>query len=225
MSATIVFDLDGTLVHTAPDLVDSVNHTLATAGLEPVTLETLLPHVGHGGRAMLERTFAMHGRRPDRSEIDALLERFMEHYASSMPGRSEPFEGAPAALERLAAAGFRLAVCTNKLEGLSRRLLERLDLAHRFQAICGADTFAFRKPDPRHLIETIVAAGGDPECAVMVGDSATDVATAKAAGIPVVAVTFGYSNPPVVTFEPSAAIHHYDELTVALARRLIAAAT
>jgi phosphoglycolate phosphatase len=129
----------------------------------------------------------------------------------------------PEALDRFAAAGYLLAVCTNKTETFSRKLIASLGMSHRFQAICGQETFAFRKPDPRALTETIRKAGGDVSRALMVGDSRTDIDTAKAAGIPVVAVDFGYTDRHVREFEPSKIISHFDELTVALADGLIAA--
>ncbi|MDN2567681.1 phosphoglycolate phosphatase [Aquibium sp. A9E412] len=221
-SSIIVFDLDGTLVDTAPDLIDSLNHCLALAGLEPVRGARLKQDVSFGSRVMLERAFARQRRPLPVAELDRLQAVFLDHYAASMPGRSQPFPGAVAALERFAAAGFTVAVCTNKLEGMSRRLLGALGLAERFAAICGADTFAFRKPDPRHLTATVAQAGADAGRAVMVGDSRTDIDTARAAGIPVVAVDFGYTDLPVRHFEPSRVISHYDELTVAMAERLIA---
>jgi phosphoglycolate phosphatase len=122
------------------------------------------------------------------------------------------------ALDALEGRGYRLAVCTNKVEAHSRLLLEALGVAGRFAAICGRDTFASFKPDPRHLTLTIAQAGGDPARAVMVGDSRTDIATAKAAGIPVVAVTFGYTDTPVEELEPDIVIDHYDRLADAIAR-------
>ena len=130
------------------------------------------------------------------------------------------FPGVEQALERFAGAGYAMAVCTNKYESLSKKLLEALGAADRFGAICGQDTFDFRKPDPRHLTETIRLAGGDPVKALMVGDSKTDIDTAKAAGTPVVAVDFGYTDRHVREFEPSKVMSHFDELTVSLAERL-----
>ena len=142
-----------------------------------------------------------------------------------MPGRSLPYPGVPEALDRFEKAGFVMAVCTNKFEGMAVRLLTALGMAHRFAAITGQDTFAFRKPDPRHLLETIARAGGDPAGSVMVGDSRTDIDTAKAAGVPVVAVDFGYTERHVREFEPSRIISHFNELTPELANALIAAAS
>jgi phosphoglycolate phosphatase len=156
-------------------------------------------------------------------QLDWLVDVFIAHYSAHRPGHSALYEGAEKAMEDLSGAGYLLAVCTNKFEALSVNLLSGLGQSSRFSAICGSDTFAFRKPDPRHLIETIRKAGGDPERAVMIGDSRTDIDTAKAAGIPVVAVDFGYSDHPVATYDPSRIISHYRELKVELADDLIGA--
>lgn len=221
---TIVFDLDGTLIDTAPDLLDSLNHSLADAGLAAAAANELRGFVGYGAKVMIEKAFAAQRRQLAALEHDRLYALFVEHYEAGMPGRSLPYPGVPAALDRFEAAGFVMAVCTNKFEGMAVRLLTALGMAHRFAAITGQDTFAFRKPDPRHLLETIARAGGDPASSVMVGDSRTDIDTAKAAGIPVVAVDFGYTERHVREFEPSRVISHFDELTPDLANGLIAAA-
>jgi phosphoglycolate phosphatase len=220
----IVFDLDGTLVDTAPDLLESLNHSLLAGGAQVTDTDGFRRFVGHGGRVMIERAYAAQQKMLDKAEHDRLFELFLEHYGKNIPGRSRPYPGVPEALERLAARGWLLGVCTNKTEEFSRRLLEGLGLAHRFAAICGSDTFNHRKPDPRHLTETIAMAGGNPDCAVMVGDSQTDIDTAKAAGIPVVAVDFGYTDRHVREFSPSRIISHFDELTVEMCEDLMQAA-
>lgn len=220
----IVFDLDGTLVDTAPDLLDSLNYALVIGGLTQSDRNALQGFVGHGGRVMIERAFAAQGTPLEQEMLDRMMEAFLDHYADNIPGASLPYPGAVDAIERFAAAGFLLAVCTNKLEKLSVSLIRALELDRHFAANCGADSFSFRKPDPRHLLETIARAGGDPARAVMVGDSRTDIDTAKAAGIPVVAVDFGYTDRHVSEFEPSRVISHFDELTVELADRLIESA-
>jgi phosphoglycolate phosphatase len=217
----VVFDLDGTLVDTAPDLLDSLNHCLDLAGIPPAKPAELRGFVGFGGRVMIERAFAAHGRSFADGELDRLLAAFIEDYSAGIPGRSVPYPGVVVALDRLAAAGYRLAVCTNKFEQMSKRLLAGLGIDKRFAVICGQDTFPYRKPDPRHLTATIEAAGGDVGRALMVGDSRTDIDTAKAAGIPVVAVDFGYTDRPVREFEPSRVISHFDELTAAMAAGLL----
>jgi phosphoglycolate phosphatase len=153
----------------------------------------------------------------DAATLDRLFAAYIPIYESRIAEVSRPYPGAVAALDRFAAAGWRLAVCTNKLEGLSRRLLDELGLTERFAAICGGDTFPVRKPDAGHLIGTIARAGGDPARTVMVGDSVTDVNAAKNARVPVVGVTFGYTDAPVATFGPDAVIDHFDELWDAVA--------
>jgi phosphoglycolate phosphatase len=220
----IVFDLDGTLIDTAPDLVDSLNHALGSAGVPAVDASVHRHHAGLGARVMIERAYQAHRLPLPADEHDRLFALFLEHYGATIPGQSRPYAGVVEALDRFLAAGYRLAVCTNKTEALSRRLLAGVGMAGYFEAICGQDTFAFRKPDPRHLTETIRLAGGDPDRAVMIGDSRTDIDTAKAAGIPVVAVDFGYTDRPVREFEPSVVISRFDDLTVGLVERLIAAA-
>lgn len=224
MSAPIiVFDLDGTLVDTAPDLLDSLNHCLATVDMEPVKSEDINRIVGFGSRVMIERAFALRQRHLAEGQLDALQAIFLDHYTANVPGRSKPFPGAIEAIERFQAAGYTTAVCTNKLEGMSLSLLEALGVIGHFKAICGGDTFPMRKPDPGHLLRTIAMAGADPERAVMVGDSRTDIDTAKAAGIPVIAVDFGYTDRHASAFEPSRVISGFDELTVEMAESLIAA--
>ena len=197
-SPLVVFDLDGTLVDTAPDLVATLNAILAREGLPPVDYAAARNMVGGGARVMIERGLAAAGRNlpaaDDRPAGRAISSSTMPtHIADS----SRPFPGVEAALDALAERGCRLAVCTNKLEWLSVRLLDALGLSQRFAAICGADTFGVGKPNPEILRRTIARAGGEPATAVMVGDSITDIATARAAGVPVIAVDFGYTETPV----------------------------
>lgn len=209
-----VFDLDGTLIDTAPDLVDSLNHTIAAAGLEPVTYSDLTWLVGHGAKAMIERSFALRGKPLAEEDYPAMLQRFITHYQGGMPGKGKPYDGVLAAMERLRQAGFRLAVCTNKMEGLARTLIGTNGLTDHFDAITGGDTFTVRKPDAAHLIGTIERAGGDISRTVMIGDSLNDMLVAANAGVPSIAVDFGYSDRPVAALSPSLIISHYDALTV-----------
>jgi phosphoglycolate phosphatase len=220
----IVFDLDGTLIDTAPDLLASLNHALKDEGLGEADRAAIGGHFGMGGRAMIERVFTINRRSIDAELLELRHAALLAHYTESIPGLSRPYPGVIEAIERTRAAGFVFAICTNKPEGLAVTLIERLGLSDLFGAIAGADTFPFRKPDPRHLTGTIARAGGDPQRALMVGDSRTDIDTAKAAGIPVVAVDFGYTDRHVREFEPSAVISHYDELTLGLIGRVMAAA-
>ena len=217
-----VFDLDGTLVDTAPDLAESLNHCLSSVGLARLELEIVRPHAGHGAKAMLREAYALAGRDLTEVELDAQVERFVAYYADHIAIGSSPFPGALAALDRLEAAGWRLAVCTNKYERLAVKLLDELGLAPRFAAICGADTFARRKPDPLHLTETIARAGGAVSNAVMIGDTDTDIDTAINAGVPSILVAFGYAPEARARDGASAIIDSYDRLDPAFAAALIA---
>jgi len=214
---TIVFDLDGTLVDTAPDLIATLNFTLAQNGLPTVPYDDARPMIGGGARYMIERALAADGRDCSPSGVDRLYAPFVAHYAEHIADRSRAFPHVEATLERLAAEGHRLAVCTNKLERLSKRLLESLDMAHRFAAICGQDTFGVQKPDPKMFRATVVRAGGYPERAIMVGDSITDVRTARAANVPIIAVDFGYTDVPIATLQPDRIISSFAELPAAAA--------
>jgi len=219
---TVVFDLDGTLVDTAPDLVSSLNHTISAKDLAPVTYEDLTHLVGHGARAMIDRSFRLRGRPLDEAEMPAMIDRFVEHYLAGMPGKSRPYPGLLAALDRLKASGMILAVCTNKMESLARPLIEGLGMSGYFAAITGGDTFAVRKPDAKHLVGTVDLAGGEIGSTVMVGDSLNDLKVAVNAGVPSIGVPFGYSDVPIQTLNPSLMIGHFDELTPELVKTLLA---
>jgi phosphoglycolate phosphatase len=216
MRPTIVFDLDGTLVDTAEDLVATLNHVLTSDGMAPVGLETMIGMVGSGSRVLIESASAAQGRALTPADLDRMLKQFLDYYDAHIADASRPYPGVTAALDRFAANGWLMAVCTNKYETPARKLLAALGLDRHFAAITGQDTFAFRKPDPRHLTETIRAAGGQTGAAIMVGDSRTDIDTARAASVPVVAVTFGYSPQPVATFSPDRLIASFDELDAAV---------
>jgi phosphoglycolate phosphatase len=215
-SPTVVFDLDGTLIDTAPDLIDTLNVILARHDVAPVAFEAARTMIGAGVKPLLQRALATKGVQLPPERIDRLFGEYLEIYAEHIADRSRPFPGLEQALDTLAAHGCRLAVCTNKLEWLSVRLLDALKLASRFAAICGQDTFTMRKPDPDMLRLTIVRAGGDTGHAVMVGDSMTDVATARAASIPVIAVDFGYTETPPAELGADRLISHFDALPAAV---------
>jgi phosphoglycolate phosphatase len=217
---TVVFDLDGTLVDTAPDLTAACNHVFGLLELAPVSVAALHPFISHGSRAMIDAGLRLHEVALPAAEIDRLHQRFFAYYTANIAVFSRPFEGVVEVLEALRAGGARLAVCTNKLEGLSRQLLGELRLDTRFDAIAGRETFAVCKPAPGHLTGAIAMAGGASERAVMVGDSEVDFATAIAAGVPSVGVTFGYTPRPVHELGAGAVIDHYREFMPALERVL-----
>jgi phosphoglycolate phosphatase len=208
----VVFDLDGTLIDTAPDLVTTLNAIFAREGLPQVYYQNARNMVGGGARMMIERGLKAAGRALPPTETDRLVREFIEHYAAHIADASRPFPGIEAALEKLKDAGCRLAVCTNKLEWLSVKLLRMLRLSDLFSAICGADTFHVPKPDRAILLGTIERAGGYREHAVMVGDSLTDIATARAAAVPIVAVGFGYSETPIAQLNPDRVVEAFSEL-------------
>lgn len=208
-----VFDLDGTLADTAPDLVGALNAVLGSEGLPALPFEKARDLIGAGARALLQRGLSEAGHPPAEPErMEKLFTAFVAYYSDHLNDHSALFPGVPEALDRLADEGWILAVCTNKFETQSLRLLDLLGIGNRFAAICGRDTFPHSKPDPRHLTLTIDRAGGFAQRAVMIGDSGTDISTARAAGIPVVAVPFGYSDIPVAELAPDRLIHHYDQL-------------
>jgi phosphoglycolate phosphatase len=213
---TVVFDLDGTLVDTAPDLIETLNVVFTRDGLPPLDYAAARDMIGGGARRMIESALKLQGRGLTEGVVDRLFADFIVYYGAHIADRSQPFPGLDAALDRLASRGCQFAVCTNKLESLSRLLLEALGLSRRFAAICGPDTFGMQKPDPEILRRTIRATGGALQRAVMVGDSGTDIATARAAGVPVVAVDFGYSETPVRELGPDRVISHFDHLADAV---------
>lgn len=209
---TIIFDLDGTLADSARDLVATLNVVLAIEEVAPALLEQTRDLIGVGARPLIERGFALQGRKLDEPRLDELYAIFLDHYHANLANETVLFDGALAALDRFARDGWLLGVCTNKLAAHASTLLRALGAHDRFAAIAGKDSFAFFKPDPRHLLATIEQAGGDPARAVMVGDSKTDIDTARAAKTPVVAVSFGYTQVPVRDLAPDLVIDHFDEL-------------
>jgi phosphoglycolate phosphatase len=218
--AVIAFDLDGTLVDTAPDLVGTLNVLLAEEGVAPLSLDEARPFIGRGARWLLERGFQTADAPLAPERVQPLFDRFLAHYNAHIADASRPFPGVVKALEALKARGAILSVCTNKLTSLSNALLDKLDLSYLFDAVVGADSAPAAKPDPRHLLAAIAAAGGIPEKAVLVGDAATDVGAARAAKVPLILVSFGYTETPARELAPDILIDHFDELPEACERLL-----
>lgn len=221
LPATIVFDLDGTLVDTAPDLCAALNHVLGVLGRPGVPADDVRHMVGHGARKLLEKGLAATGAMTP-ALVEAGVAPFLAYYADHIADRSRPYPGVAAALTALTAAGSRLAICTNKPVGLSRALVSALGWDGYFSANLGFDSVRVPKPDPGHLFAAIAAAGGSPASTVFVGDSITDTTTARNAGVPVIAVSFGFSDRPVADLGADLVIDHYDALLPAL-RRIVAA--
>lgn len=218
--ATIVFDLDGTLVDTAPDLTASLNTVLTADGAAAVSLATGRSMIGGGVRVLVSRAYAAAGIELSPEDLSARVDRFIEDYRSHIARESRPYPGLIEALQWLAAQGARLAVCTNKRTDLSIALLQVLGLAERFAAIVGADLAPAAKPDPRHLNLAIERAGGRIDRAVMVGDTRLDAVVARAASVPLILVDFGYADAPVETFQPDVLISHFSALPDACAQVL-----
>ena len=213
---TVVFDLDGTLVDTARDLISALNFVLDREGLPPVPFRLARNMIGAGARKLIERGLELEGRVMSVGDVDRLTRDFIDYYAAHIADASRPFEGLEAALDDLGAQGYRFAVCTNKLEWLSKRLLDELGLSPRFSAICGADTFGVSKPDPVILQQTVARAGGHIGATIMVGDAGPDVGVARRAGVPVIGVEFGYTDVPIVELKPDRLIGHMRDLPAAV---------
>lgn len=215
-SPLVVFDLDGTLVDTAPDLISALNYVLDREGLAPVPLATARTMIGQGARRLIERGLELEGREMTPADVTRLTNDFIAYYADHIADELRPFEGLIEALDDMAGRGYRFAVCTNKLEWLSKRLLEQLNLTDRFTAICGADTFGVSKPDPVILQQTVARAGGLMASVIMVGDAGPDVGVARRANVPVIGVTFGYTETPIADLKPDLVISHFRDLPAAV---------
>jgi len=220
--ATIAFDLDGTLVDTAPDLIGTLNVLLDQEGLAPLPLSEARPFIGRGAKWLIERGFQAAGASLDEARAPELFDRFIAHYLDHIADESRPFPGVEAALERLKADGARLAVCTNKRTDLSLALLDALDLTRHFDAVIGADATPACKPDPRHLTTAVAAAGGAMDKTILVGDAGTDAGAARAAGTGLILVSFGYTEVPARDLAPDLLIDHFDQLPDGCARLLSA---
>ncbi|MEW5423191.1 HAD-IA family hydrolase [Amorphus sp. 3PC139-8] len=217
-ASLLVFDLDGTLIETAPDLTASLNTVLALEGLPHADVFRARSMIGHGARAMIVQALKDLEEPASDARVDRLLAVFLDHYEANIAVASHPYPGLLDALDRLSDAGWQFAVCTNKRAPLAVKLLDALDLSARFQTIAGPDTFGVAKPNPNHLLRTIARAGGQADRAIMVGDSRTDVDTARAAATPVIGVDFGYTEVPMQEIGPDLLISHYEELEAAVDR-------
>jgi phosphoglycolate phosphatase len=222
MAPTIVYDLDGTLADTAADLMATLNWLLRREGLAPMPLENAGSLVGAGARALIKRGFAASGRPLDPQVVETLFADYLSYYNAHILDRTRLYPGVEKALGAFARMGWLQAVCTNKIENSAKLLITKLGIANRFAFICGQDTFGVGKPDPTPLIKTIAASGGASDRAIMVGDSAADIQTARAACLPVIAVDYGYTDVPVAELGPDRVISHFDELMEACGALLTA---
>ena len=209
---TLAFDLDGTLVDTAPDLLGALNTVLAERGLPSVPMSSARHLVGRGVRVMLEHGFAEAGAAFDVAADAALMDRFIEVYLARIAAESRPFPHVVDVLDRFASDGARLVVVTNTRTDLALALLDALDLTARFGAVVGPDQVSARKPAGAHLQEAVERVGGDPTRCLMVGDSAPDVGTARDHGAPVIVTSYGYTDPPAHDLGADAVIDDFDQL-------------
>ncbi|KIC56411.1 phosphoglycolate phosphatase [Brevundimonas nasdae] len=213
---TIAFDLDGTLVDSAPDLIGTLNRMLVEEGLPPVPMESASTLIGSGARALLVHGFEAAGAPVERAKSDELFERFLVDYAAHIADGSQPFEGVVETLERLSQRGAILVVATNKRSDLSELLLGKLDLTRHFAAIVGPDRVSARKPSGAHLREAVAIAGGDPGRAIMVGDAAPDADAARDAGMPCILTTFGFTPTPVEDLGGDVLIDAFEDVEEAI---------
>ena len=213
---TIAFDLDGTLVETAPDLIGTLNRMLAARDIPQMPVEAAQHLVGHGALALLRHGFQEAGAAWDETEAPALLQIFLDDYLEHIADHSRPYDGVVDALDRLAERGALLCVATNKRTDLSVALIEALDMTRHFALVCGPDLVSARKPDGAHIREAVQKAGGDPARTIMVGDGAPDVQAAKSAGVPCIVVTFGYTPIPAAELGGDVLIDSFEDIEEAI---------
>ena len=217
-----IFDLDGTLADTAGDLLAAANAVLAPRGLPLLDPARDRAFAGRGGRSMIRRSLSLMDAPPAESETEALADTLypglLAVYEERLAEETRLYEGVVPCLEALAAAGWRLGVCTNKPEHLAHLLLERLGVLDRFGAVLGAGSLPVIKPDPEHFHETVRRAGARPEHSVMLGDTRTDLMTARAAGVPCVLMRFGFAAEPLDELAPDAVVATFAEIGPVLER-------
>ncbi len=220
LTPALIFDLDGTLVDTAPDLLGALNAVLIREGRRTVDLADLRHLVGHGARAMLAEAMIRTGDAAMPERLPALMDAFIAHYRDHIADRSRPFPGVETTLSTFAERGIRMGVLTNKPQELAGPLMATLGLARFFGAIHGAGRFSYTKPDARVFHHVVDELGGAGAGAIMIGDSTTDVATARAAGVPVVLLSYGYTSEPVETLGADAVLGAFDDLPCTIAQVL-----
>jgi phosphoglycolate phosphatase len=213
---TIVFDLDGTLVDSVPDLAGSLDTLMEENGLAPIGVATARQLIGHGIPNLVRRAFAERGVEWQEEAGAAAIKRFTEIYGARVSQETRPYPDVETVLEQLSAQGWRMAVCTNKMERFAKQIVDDLRLSRFFAVVAGPDTFGVGKPDPRHLTETAAAAGGGQPL-FFVGDSEVDIATGKAAGVSVIALAYGYTKTPLDGLGADRLIDAFAELPEAIA--------
>ena len=219
-SATLLFDLDGTLADTAGDLCETMNVILTRHGRVRVPEARVRHLVGGGARLLLEPGFAETGERASEALLDQTFGEFITYYGAHIADHTKLWPGMEPLLARLADAGVGMAVCTNKVEHLARQLIAELKIDQYFPVVIGGDTLSVKNPDPEHLFAAVRQLGGDPKTSIMVGDSEADIDAAINARMPSICVSFGYSRAPVAELGADVIIDHFDEFPAALAKLL-----
>lgn len=214
--SAVIFDLDGTLVDSARDLTQSLNHVLKLAGRPAMNISQVRHMVGDGARALIIKGFSETGSVPESSEIDVIQATFLDFYHANITDQTIVFPGALNVIKQLTALNIPLGLCTNKALKLSEKLIQEIGLAPYFSAVTGGDSFDYRKPDPRHLTATLDRMKAAPDRAIMVGDSSSDIIAAQRAEIPVIGVSFGYTKVPITSLSPDTIIDHFDDFFPAL---------
>lgn len=207
----LIFDLDGTLVDTAPDLMAATNHTMKLAGRPAINGAQFRQFVGHGSMTLIKLGLGVSGPLPSDADLKHFQKLFLDYYGDNIATHSKVFDGVLQLLDKARAAGLKLGVCTNKVEGLSHKLLNEIGLAKYFTAVVGGDTLPIMKPNPAPYLEVARRLGVEAAHSMMFGDSETDIRTAQNVGVPVIAVSFGYTPAHVSTFAPTYVIDHYDQ--------------
>jgi phosphoglycolate phosphatase len=208
----IVFDLDGTLINSAPDLCYALNQTLSEINIPEITLQEVMGYLGDGALELIKRGITKYSNIKN-FDTELLRLRFLEIYDNCLLNKTDFYPNVLQSLKDLKKMDFTLAICTNKPELLAKRIINGLNGSSFFDIITGGDTYEFRKPDPRHLINTILETGKKVEAAIMIGDSDNDINCAKKANIPSIAVNFGYSKVPVESLNPDLVMSDYINLT------------
>ena len=212
----VVFDLDGTLVESAPDLHATLVEVTREIGIKAPDLPTLRTLIGDGARVLIRRSLEVAGEPDDPALVDDLFKRFLARYTAVPCRDSFIYEGVPETLDRLAARGLALGVCTNKPQGPTDGLLAALGMTRWFGSVVGGDALPVRKPDAGHVLAVLDQLQATPDQAVMVGDSRNDVLAARAAGMKVVVVTFGYTTIPPHELGADVVIDHFADLPAAI---------